>query len=691
MTETLRRFRTSAAGLLLIASPMICLAATVPADLPRAEICLNGTWDTAIDVEGGGIPAVGWTPRRAPALPLAGKTPVTSIWYRHRLRIPREWVRPGRQFLLRVEKAGHYAAVYWNGRITGEHYGQFTPFDSDVTGAIRGGETNEIAIYVHNASDKYVRPGAVITDPVVANAYRAATDIPYERNWTGLAGDITLHWRPAAHIAGVFVIPSVRNKKLEVRVETAGASGLTIRSAVLDRGKAVLRLPGIAAATAGVSTVQAGWSNPVLWGPEPYGEPKLYVLRTELIDKGKVVDRKFTRFGFREVWISGRDVLLNGKKLWMAGTYFGKLAPVRYLNDRRPQLLVLDVMAASGLNTLHGHWDELGESWLNACDEKGMLVLGAFYCDGRPQIQSRADEGWNEWIVETGREWVRSVRHHPSIVIWRPMDAVMPPQAKRAQVTSKLMAWVRREDGTRPLAVEDDDSDITAWNQSSLWKLGDLAGGYDDGAAMARKLAASRKPFLTKEIYGGFQDVPNLSQFFRMFYEKSYAGGSTGVIVQHLPLARQEKPFRVTWLSDSGPGNRDTLNGSPRQAPPNWCDPSAPAWTPTPYSELFAELYRNFTRRNPAPAGAVTAPELLASGLAPDDFAMLLPRDLALAPASGVRAAADGTAWLAAAQPGEYDLVYSGGSRRMRLPAQALPRKPGYDYVRRIAVGGKPK
>src|SRR5437016_2116986 len=121
-----------------------CLQAADPSVLPRTGICLNGAWDTVLNADGNRIPAEGWTPRRTPALPIATRPPATSIWYRYRVRIPAQWVKPQREFLLKIDKAGHYAAVYWNGKRMGEHYGQFTPFEIDVTPALRAGEKNEI-------------------------------------------------------------------------------------------------------------------------------------------------------------------------------------------------------------------------------------------------------------------------------------------------------------------------------------------------------------------------------------------------------------------------------------------------------------------------------------------------------------------------------------------------------------------
>ena len=174
---------------------------------------------------------------------------------------------------------------------------------------------------------------------------------------------------------------------------------------MLDGTTVVPEVASKPVAANGKTTLTADWTNPVLWGSGPYGEPKLYTLRTELIQGDKVIDRTFTRFGFREVWLSGRDVMLNGKKLWLVGTYHSKHSPLRELNDRRPLAAMNRAMQTAGLNTLHGHWDDLGRPWLEVCDEMGMFVVAGFSCDGRPQIQSKADAGWADWMTAACAEW----------------------------------------------------------------------------------------------------------------------------------------------------------------------------------------------------------------------------------------------------------------------------------------------
>jgi hypothetical protein len=633
--------------LLLAALPVI--AATAPADVLRARICLNGPWEAVMDAPAGKIPESGWTARRAPEMPIATDPPATSVWYRRNLRIPSSWMSPGRRFVLHFDKIGHYAAVYWDGAKVGEHFGQFTPFDVELPDPVKPA-AHQIAVFVHNATGPYVRDGADIADPLVGNAYRGATDRDFQRNWIGMVGDIDLEWRPAQHIDDVFVTTSVRSHRIEARLTAADAAGLTIRGAVLDDGRQVLEL-----SPAGASTLSSEWRDPVLWGPPLYGRPKLYTLRTELVKGGKVIDRQFTRFGFREVWIEGRDVMLNGKKLWMAGTYFGKLTPVRYVNERHAQAQILACMQSSGLNTLHSHWDEAGQPWLDRCDEAGMLVLGAFVCDGRPQIQSKADSGWYDWMTTTGRQWVHANRNHPSIVMWRPTD-VVPPGANRDVIWSRLAEVSRQEDGTRPVA---DGSDIAAWSQNAFVDQQDHS-VYDDGSRMAKELAASTKPFLTKELYTGFQPVPEMTKFFSVFYEKSFNGGGTGLIVQHLPLIQGRPPAKTEYLSESGEGNR----------PPTLPPVSGP---PSPYSTLFADLYTKFTKQPAKPESVEPAPEVLASGV--EDFALLLPANPAIQEGIGTAAATDGTAWLIAPAPGDYVLLSGKRSSNVHLNAGEV-KKP---------------
>jgi len=647
-----------AACLALVLAVHVPLGAQVLVEgAPRAAITLNGLWDYTLNQSQDHIPTSGWRTRRIPEPPLADGT--ISVWYRSKIHIRSEWVKSDRSFFLELEKAGHYAAVYWNGQFIGDHYGQYDPFEVEVTSALLRGQDNEIEIYVHQADSRYARRDAVLDQSscppknpnCIANAYRPAADDIVERNWVGMAGDITLSWRPQERVDNVTVVSSVRNAFLRANLNVTGShSGVTeARATVLDGKDTVLTLP-TRKVSSGKAVLQASWTDPVLWGPPPYGQPKLYSLRTELLENGKTIDVIYTRFGFREVWIEGKDVLLNGQKLWMMGDYYEKLTPLRYANDLRPQAFALFLMESSGLNTLQSHWDDLGRTWLDLADEMGVLVVGSFFCDGRPEIQSKADDGWLNWMADTAREWVDNRQNHPSIVMWRPAD-VSPNNVSRNKVWTTLAAVVRQEDVSgRPIA---DRSDIDAWPQN--WRKKGDPTECDDGSAFAKKLAHDHKPLLVKELYGDYS-LDCTPAYFNKFYREAYDGGATGIIIQHMKVFTPQK-FTPEWFSISGDGNRLSSSDSL----PDWISRD---WVPTNWSPQFADLYRTYV--GPLlPKSSPTHGEYEASGLPAGAGTAFLVSSEGTANPVGVVIAQDGsdTGWFDVPEPGKFKLVYHYGSK----------------------------
>ena len=677
-------FGVAVAAAALFLSDMRAVAAEGPGASLRASVCLNGMWEAAPATDELSMPDAGWGPMRTPALPLSEEGHPRAKWYRLALDVPADWARQGRRFAVEFEKVGHYAALFCNGMQVGEHYGQFAPFEVDLTPAFRPGERNVIAVYVHDASGRYVRPGAEVGDPTVGPSYRPGALGEAARNWIGIVGDVTLSWRPVAGVGDVFVVTSVREKSLEARVELdpqAVGEGVVCRGAVLDGDRVVLNLP--AQPAAGHLSLHAPWADPVLWGPPPYGVPKLYVLRTELVKDGRVLDRAFTRFGFREVWVDGRDVLLNGRKLWMVGTYGVWLAPGRYINDRRPMAAEIRAMQAAGLNTLNCHWDSLGRTYLDLADEMGMFVWSSMYCNSQVAYQPNADAGWADFMVGQAAEWAHAVRNHPSVMAYRPFCGApknLGAVADAREFATAVDRAVREEDGTRPMGNR---TDIYDHNQGST----NAQGAYDDASGLARVLRSAGKPVMTVEIWTGFSDVEGMSGFFRKFYDTAYAGGETGFIPQHLPFFRPVD-FTPSWLSLSGPGNRDT-DWRVRQRLVNWCDPARPATEKEPYGRLFAELYQAHTGRALQVYAGERPPEVLVSAAPGGEVVFMQPADADVGPTRGLLAAPDGTAWFVLPRAGAYRMSADGAEKDLEVAPQSGVPQPGYDDVQRVSLGSK--
>lgn len=658
--------------LALAAALTLCTALIVPVRATaqdivskafRTDITLDGNWQYQLNQSQNHIPTSGWSTARVPALPYMDGT--ASVWYQQTFFVPSSWKVTGRRFFVTLEKAGHYSAIYCNGTLIGDHFGQFSPFEAEVTKYVLFGQNNQIQIYVHKADTTYIRPGVNINQSVcptynpdcIGNAYRSAapTNDYIQRNWVGLVGDVTFSWRPTQYLSDVFAVTSVRNLTLtaDLQVTGTGHGTTTAQATVLDGSNTVLTLPSQPVAS-GAATLEASWTNPVFWGPAPYGQPKLYTLKTELLQSGIVVDTVYTRFGFREVWVSGTEMLLNGQKLWPVGNFFLPLSPIRYINDRRQEAFMFWVAESSGSNILQSHWDDPGDTWLQLADEMGLLVVGSYFCDGRPQIQSMIDSasGWTDWEVGTATDWVLARRNHPSIVMWRPMD-VLPPGLTAGSVYPQIAAAVRASDPSgRPIA---DGSDIDFWGQSVT--VSGNPNECDNGSAYAAKLASETIPLFTKEIYGGV-GLSCTPTFFNTFYNDAYTGGGLGLVTPQ-PLFENQN-VTPTWFSISGIGNRPTTT----QVLPNWITRS---WTATAYSTQFAGLYEQYFQ----PALLNTSPtsgDYQASGLTSaltDSAAFLLPATGGLGEPLGVLVAQDGsgTAWFVVPGTGTYQLVYTNGSK----------------------------
>ena len=221
-----------------------------------------------------------------------------TVWYERNFDYA---VQPGHRVFLWFGAANYRAMVFLNGAKIGEHAGGFTPFQFEVTSALRA-QGNALVVKVDDQRKQEFIP-TVMTD---------------WWNYGGLTRAVRL-----IDVPGTFV--QDYSIQLEKGSQTRVAGWVRLNGA--DSGqKVTIRIPE-AGITQTFTPDASGLARVAfdarldLWSPE---RPKLYDVTVEAGP-----DRVSDRIGFRTIEARGRDLLLNGKPVFLRGVSIHAEAPFR--------------------------------------------------------------------------------------------------------------------------------------------------------------------------------------------------------------------------------------------------------------------------------------------------------------------------------------------------------------------------
>lgn len=193
------------------------------------------------------------------------------------------------QVILRIGAANYVCRVFLNGAYVGMHRGGSTPAFWDITEHLK--EENRIIIAV----DSTRRPEQVPTEN---------TDW---FNYGGVYRDIELIRVPKTHIKGfeIGLVPNGKFDTIFAKVQMSEAVNGTAKLSIpeLELCKELEMKDGF-----GEVTIEA---KPKLWSPE---DPYLYKVMLTCMG-----DSVSDEIGFREIRVEGRDIILNGKKIFLRG------------------------------------------------------------------------------------------------------------------------------------------------------------------------------------------------------------------------------------------------------------------------------------------------------------------------------------------------------------------------------------
>lgn len=361
-------------------------------------------------------------------------------WLRKTFTIPANW--KGQQIQLHFDAVAGDAEIRVNGKLIGNHFGIFLPFDLDITKEVNIGKENELCIGIRKASlfDQRSDYGR--------RTYQAGSF--WGQHIAGIWQDVYVTAVPNVRISDAFVKPLLDSNKLKVEVRIvndadedqtvslkgsvykwlskAGNTTLTaplpsadlVTNASLEINTgATVKVP----AHSNVAVVLSATVNHRLekWSPEA---PNLYGLVIQTKIDNKIVDSKYTRFGWRQATIAGNKFLLNGKPFVMKGDSWHFLG-IPQMTRRYPWAW-FKAMRDANLNAVRLHAQPYPAFYLDMADEAGILVLdetAVWASDGGPKLNSSLY--WKDSEKHLTDLILRD-RNHPSVFGWSVSNEVMP-------------------------------------------------------------------------------------------------------------------------------------------------------------------------------------------------------------------------------------------------------------------------
>ncbi|HAM10561.1 MAG: hypothetical protein A2X04_06440 [Bacteroidetes bacterium GWF2_41_9] len=391
--------------------------------------------------------------------------PSTTIGiYEREVTIPEAW----KNKIIKIEFEGvnYIAEVYFNDKLLQTHIGGWTPFTVDITDLIKPGKTGRLKVLVKGGSHS----------PIVdANGYPQWPVGWYgqESRW-GIIFDTWLRAYGTVYIEEAFIQTSWRNKNLIVNYylvnQSPAKQEIELQGEIRDNGNSKIELslksekivlrPG----EKKMVQVKSAWVNPEPWNPET---PNLYFLTSKIIKgntgKSELIDEERRRFGFREIWIEGTKLMLNGHRLNLRGTSINthgqgyNRGRYKYISTETWNQTI-DRLQAMNIQCVRFHQQPPSKRIIEIADERGLLVVEESPMYARDYILKSNNEVYFRNALTWLNPWVRDRRNNPSVIMWSSENEIGRDWLKwfSDKQLKTLADSIRAVDPTRPVIAEGD-------------------------------------------------------------------------------------------------------------------------------------------------------------------------------------------------------------------------------------------
>jgi beta-galactosidase/beta-glucuronidase len=439
-----------------------------PAAYPRPLLerenwlCLDGTWDFAIDAGATWTEPdeVGWDQQIL--VPFAPETPASgvrntayfrAVWYRRSFENPR--AKSGERVLLHFGAVDYVATVWVNGFMAAQHQGGYTPFTADITKFVRSAGTQVIVVRAEDDP-------ADLTKPRGKQEWQLEPHSIWYYRTTGIWQTVWLEVVPSSWIGSIVWTPNVERWEiaLEARIDGLRRDDLVLRVR-LTTGESLLADDSYAV-VAGEVHRRISFSDPgiddfrnsLLWTPST---PTLLGAEIQLCTAGgETVDRIRSYTALRSLGIQGDRFVLNSRPYPLIMVLDQGYWPETGLTAPSDEHLRRDVelVKAMGFNGVRKHQKIEAPRYLYWADTLGLLVW---------EEMPSAYRFTKESIRRLTREWTDVMlrdRSHPCIVAWVPFNESwgvpdLPDSSTQRHYVQALYHLTKTLDPTRPVIGND--------------------------------------------------------------------------------------------------------------------------------------------------------------------------------------------------------------------------------------------
>lgn len=405
----------------------------------KEDVGLSADWSSAIggdDVRTIAVPA-SWNEQFNDLYNFHGKG-----WYEKDVFVPTSYA--DKAVYLRCGSVAGKAQVWVNGSLAATHVGTALPFESEISGLLKFGETNKVVILADSTLDPWSLPPALLDEyDGRVGFYHCYPGVTYDFfPFGGVQRSVWLYTTSKKRIEDITITTEIADNSAEVKFAVALSEAVSGMVCVESDGIYV-ELPVSGDYAEGSLTID----DPRLWD---VGKPELYELTVTLYENGEAIDSYTETYGIRSVRVEGNKFLLNGKPVFFKG--FGKHEDFYIIGKGFNHALtvkdfyLLKWIGANSFRTSHYPYDE---NIMDFADRNGILII-----DETPFVGLN-DRMYREDILEKAKsvigELISRDKNHPSVVMWCLANEPNVRTAEGKHFFEEMASTARSLDPTRPI------------------------------------------------------------------------------------------------------------------------------------------------------------------------------------------------------------------------------------------------